>query len=204
DSEALWVELLQTKYFQEVGGVLQPRNLASQSGIWRGISRSWNVMLEGAQLGTRNGKYTYFSIEDWLDSGARIIDVVVDPDESIDTKAKVFDFVQIQNETDVDQWIRGVLEYDRVATRVDSQVVLALINSKEELTHQHAGEILTIRRLLQRDWEVTFSRTNREGNKAADYLASCGHNLLLGTHNISVSNCNLGYFLRHDCELACN
>ncbi|CAN1178069.1 hypothetical protein LINPERHAP2_LOCUS33470 [Linum perenne] len=84
----------------------------------------------------------------------------------------------------------------RVVARLELLAVLGLINLKEEPTHQHSGEIITLRRLLQRKWEVTLSHTYREGNCVSDYLASLGHNLLLGTHVVLISDCNFGHFLR--------
>ncbi|CAN1147057.1 Putative ribonuclease H protein At1g65750 [Linum perenne] len=87
-------------------------------------------------------------------------------------------------------------EFRRVVVHVDSKVVLALLASYEEPTHQHAGEIITLRHLIDRDQEVTFSHMYREGNKAADYLVGIRHGLPLGIHSFSTSDCNLCYFLR--------
>ncbi|CAN1128974.1 Putative ribonuclease H protein At1g65750 [Linum perenne] len=87
----------------------------------------------------------------------------------------------------------------KLVARVDSTTVINLINAEEEPSHQHSGEINTLRRLLRQDWEVLLSHTYREGNRAADYLASLGHSLPLGTHRVPLSDCNLGYFLRLDC-----
>ncbi|CAN1162045.1 Putative ribonuclease H protein At1g65750 [Linum perenne] len=93
-------------------------------------------------------------------------------------------------------WNAGVR---KVEVRVDSSVVIALIATHEEPTHQHAGEILTLRQLISRDWEVIFRHTYRVGNKAADYLVEIGHTLPLGIHIIPISNCNLRYYLCLDC-----
>ncbi|CAN1749432.1 Putative ribonuclease H protein At1g65750 [Linum perenne] len=87
----------------------------------------------------------------------------------------------------------------RVADQPDSKEALSLINAVGEPCHQHAGEVATIRNLLQCDWEVTISHIYREGNKVADYLASIGHGLPPGNHLIPISDCNLGYYLRYDC-----
>ncbi|CAN1129316.1 hypothetical protein LINPERHAP2_LOCUS5154 [Linum perenne] len=65
--------------------------------------------------------------------------------------------------------------------------------------HQHASEVMAIRERLKRDWEVTIPHIYREGNYVADYLADIEHGFPLGTHLIDVSDCTLGYFLRHDC-----
>ncbi|CAN1827514.1 Putative ribonuclease H protein At1g65750 [Linum perenne] len=87
----------------------------------------------------------------------------------------------------------------RVMVQVDSQVAIALISETGVPCHQHAGEVITIRKLLQRDWEVTISYIYREGNQAADYLANIGHGLPPGTHSINDSDSTLCYFLRRDC-----
>ncbi|CAN1123096.1 Putative ribonuclease H protein At1g65750, partial [Linum perenne] len=93
-------------------------------------------------------------------------------------------------------WDAGIR---KVAVQVDSKAAISLINEPGVPCHQHAGEVVAILKLLQRNWEVTIAHIYKEGNKAADYLASIGHNLPLGTQSIPVSDCNLGYFLRYDC-----
>ncbi|CAN1848943.1 hypothetical protein LINPERHAP1_LOCUS39117 [Linum perenne] len=62
--------------------------------------------------------------------------------------------------------------------------------------HQHVVDIAALRELLERDWEVTISHIYREGNFVADYLANLGHDYTWGVHLISVSDCNLSYFLK--------
>ncbi|CAN1191313.1 Putative ribonuclease H protein At1g65750 [Linum perenne] len=52
---------------------------------------------------------------------------------------------------------------------------------------------------LSRDWEVVVRHTYREGNRAADFLASIGYGYPFGSHSVPTSDCNLGYFLRYDC-----
>ncbi|CAN1835795.1 hypothetical protein LINPERHAP1_LOCUS34541 [Linum perenne] len=58
----------------------------------------------------------------------------------------------------------------RVMVQVDSQVAIALISETGVSCHQHAGEVITIRKLLQRDWEVTISHIYRE--ESSDGLPS--------------------------------
>ncbi|CAN1799730.1 Putative ribonuclease H protein At1g65750 [Linum perenne] len=60
----------------------------------------------------------------------------------------------------------------------DSRTALALVLAEGSPHHQHIFQ---------------------EANQAADYLASIGYSRQLGTHLISTSDCNLGFFLRHDC-----
>ncbi|CAN1170479.1 Putative ribonuclease H protein At1g65750 [Linum perenne] len=87
----------------------------------------------------------------------------------------------------------------RVAVQMDSRVALDLLWATGVQTHQHAGEILALRSLISRDWEVSFSHVYREGNHAADFLANTGHSLPFGFHVFPTTDCNLGYFLRRDC-----
>ncbi|CAN1171504.1 Putative ribonuclease H protein At1g65750, partial [Linum perenne] len=93
-------------------------------------------------------------------------------------------------------WEHG---FRKVSARVDSQAILSLVRTDEDATHQHVVDISDLRELLQRDWEVTITHIYREGNFAADYLANLGHDYPWGVHPISLSDCNLNYFLRRDC-----
>ncbi|CAN1848688.1 Putative ribonuclease H protein At1g65750, partial [Linum perenne] len=104
--------------------------------------------------------------------------------------------------------IRGILAglnmaweagFRRVAVQSDSQVAISLILDDDVPTHHHAGEVILIRSLLQRDWSVRFAHIYREANKYADFLASLGHDKDLAIHYLDISDCNLGYFLRLDC-----
>ncbi|CAN1808037.1 Putative ribonuclease H protein At1g65750 [Linum perenne] len=92
-------------------------------------------------------------------------------------------------------WDRG---WRKVAVQCDSWAALALIANESEPTHQHAREVLALRNLLVRDWEVTLTHVFREGNQAADFLAGAGHNLPPGCHLFPITDCNLGYYVRRD------
>ncbi|CAN1335133.1 hypothetical protein LINPERPRIM_LOCUS36647, partial [Linum perenne] len=48
--------------------------------------------------------------------------------------------------------------------------------------------------LRSRDWSLVIKHTYREGNRAADYLASIGYSYPFGSHTVSISDCRLGYF----------
>ncbi|CAN1165102.1 Putative ribonuclease H protein At1g65750 [Linum perenne] len=72
-------------------------------------------------------------------------------------------------------WENG---FRKVDARIDSQAILTLIKDNESATHQHIY---------------------REGNFADDYLANLGHDYPWGAHPISLSDCNLSYFLHRDC-----
>ncbi|CAN1179527.1 Putative ribonuclease H protein At1g65750, partial [Linum perenne] len=89
--------------------------------------------------------------------------------------------------------------FKKIVVQADSRAAISLINAEGPPTHQHGGEIYTIRELMLRDWEVTIRHVYREGNRSADFLANLGHTLPLGTHRIPISDCNLGYFIRLDC-----
>ncbi|CAN1162974.1 Putative ribonuclease H protein At1g65750 [Linum perenne] len=107
-SEALWVQVLQTKYFKKVDGSFRRRNNSSQSVVWKGISRAWQVMLEGARAGIGNGQYTLFWTGRWLDSGVRLIDKVVQNAELVDIEARVRDFISGDGSWNISQ-LRGFL-----------------------------------------------------------------------------------------------
>ncbi|CAN1185100.1 Putative ribonuclease H protein At1g65750 [Linum perenne] len=81
----------------------------------------------------------------------------------------------------------------RVILQMDSRAVIALV------TNQHAMEILHFRELLSRDWDLQIEHTYREGNQAADFLAGIGYDYPFGSHTFDISDCRLGYFLRHNC-----
>ncbi|CAN1788453.1 Putative ribonuclease H protein At1g65750 [Linum perenne] len=53
---------------------------------------------------------------------------------------------------------------------------------------------------LIRDWTVRIRHVFREGNRAADFLASLGFALPVGSHTIPTSDISLGYHLRYDCS----
>ncbi|CAN1751119.1 Putative ribonuclease H protein At1g65750 [Linum perenne] len=93
-------------------------------------------------------------------------------------------------------WSSG---YKKVRLQTDSQSAARLILAEDPPTHQHASEVLAIRELLHRNWQVEIHHIFREGNGAADFLANMGHGFDPGIHMISSSDCNLGYFLRKDC-----
>ncbi|CAN1811457.1 Putative ribonuclease H protein At1g65750 [Linum perenne] len=75
----------------------------------------------------------------------------------------------------------------------------SLISAVEPPSHQHASEVIAIRELLQRNWQVEIRHIYREGNGATDFLANMGHSLDPGFHFVPTSDSNLGYFLRKDC-----
>ncbi|CAN1170050.1 hypothetical protein LINPERPRIM_LOCUS158, partial [Linum perenne] len=51
---------------------------------------------------------------------------------------------------------------------------------------------------LWRDWEVQIIHVYLEGNHAADFLASRGHSLFVGSHCIELSDLMLSYWLLYN------
>ncbi|CAN1776652.1 Putative ribonuclease H protein At1g65750 [Linum perenne] len=86
-----------------------------------------------------------------------------------------------------------------IELQMDSKAAIELFLSSGEPLHQHAGEVLSFRELRARDWSITIRHVYREGNKAANFLASRGHDFPFGSHLVPSSDCNLAYFLRYDC-----
>ncbi|CAN1830976.1 Putative ribonuclease H protein At1g65750 [Linum perenne] len=104
--------------------------------------------------------------------------------------------------------LRGAIEglkrtwdagFRRVVLLLDSKAAISLLNGSQGTAHQHGMEVLQFRELLDRDWTIQIKHTYREGNHAADFLASIGYDYPFGSHTISISDCNLGYFIRYDC-----
>ncbi|CAN1170687.1 Putative ribonuclease H protein At1g65750 [Linum perenne] len=395
DSDRLWVRLLQGKYFSVTADGLARRNPNSRSSVWKGITRDWETMVRGARSAIRNGKDTMFWTARWIDSGERLIDLLVDANAEIQIDDSVADFVNIDGQWDVDKlraslppsviemvigmtppredrgddhwvwgedahgrfsiksayrlicnrpasqypnawktiwgwkgpnrirtflwlaiqdklltnisrarrhmttdascprcrieeedtihvlrdcafarevwdkfpmfdlartvwqepisdWIcghlnseadkrrgkaaaggllrdfdgrcitafamnlgscsitraemRGAVEglqrawdlgYRRILLRMDSVAAISLLMGRGEPTHHHGLETALFQDLCRRDWQVVVRHIFREGNHAADYLASIGYDYPFGSHTVSSSDCNLVYHLRH-------
>ncbi|CAN1162516.1 Putative ribonuclease H protein At1g65750 [Linum perenne] len=103
DSDRLWVRLLQGKYFSVTADGLARRNPNSRSSVWKGITRDWETMVRGARSAIRNGKDTMFWTARWIDSGERLIDLLVDANAEIQIDDSVADFVNIDGQWDVDK-----------------------------------------------------------------------------------------------------
>ncbi|CAN1136187.1 Putative ribonuclease H protein At1g65750 [Linum perenne] len=89
--------------------------------------------------------------------------------------------------------------YRRVLLQLDSKSAISLLTKTRDTSHQHGMEVLQFRELSDRDWVIKTKHTYREGNHAADLLASLGYGYPLGSHTILTTNSQLVYFLRYDC-----
>ncbi|CAN1783234.1 Putative ribonuclease H protein At1g65750 [Linum perenne] len=90
--------------------------------------------------------------------------------------------------------------YRKLEVQMDSKKAMSiLLNFEPASSHQFTLEVMEFQEWLQREWEVKVIHVYREANKAADYLANLGHNTTRGVHTVDISDCNLAYFVRHDC-----
>ncbi|CAN1142925.1 Elongation factor 1-alpha [Linum perenne] len=80
--------------------------------------------------------------------------------------------------------------FKKVVVQADSRAAILLINAEGPPSHQHAGEVLIIRELMLREWEVVIRHVYREGNRSADFLANLGHSRSLGRHLKGSNGCN--------------
>ncbi|CAN1771029.1 Putative ribonuclease H protein At1g65750 [Linum perenne] len=87
----------------------------------------------------------------------------------------------------------------KLAIQTDSIAAVRILQDRSRQDHQHANLARRFQELVGWDWEVSLIHVYREGNCPADYLASLGYGYPFGCHMISVTNCNLAYFLRFDC-----
>ncbi|CAN1789715.1 Putative ribonuclease H protein At1g65750 [Linum perenne] len=88
--------------------------------------------------------------------------------------------------------------FRNVVLQLDSRSVISLFMNGDEERHQHGLEVARFRELRDRNWNLEIQHTYREGNRAADYLASIRYGYPVGSHTVLSSDCNLGHFLRYD------
>ncbi|CAN1822383.1 Putative ribonuclease H protein At1g65750 [Linum perenne] len=101
DKDRLWVRLLQHKYFTDSGTEgLRPRKLLSQSPLWKGLSREWGTMLDGARSSVRNGVDTLFWTNIWVDSGQRLLDAADTSAQGFNIDSSVADFTTADGQWD--------------------------------------------------------------------------------------------------------
>ncbi|CAN1797708.1 Putative ribonuclease H protein At1g65750 [Linum perenne] len=104
--------------------------------------------------------------------------------------------------------IRGAIEglkrawdvgHRKIVLRLDSLVATQLLTSSDMRAHQHITETMEFQDLIRRDWSVQVDHTFKEGNQTADFLANLGYGYPVGSHNVSLTDSRLAYFLRLDC-----
>ncbi|CAN0911645.1 Putative ribonuclease H protein At1g65750 [Linum grandiflorum] len=86
----------------------------------------------------------------------------------------------------------------RVAIQTDSLAATKMLQQQAYLDHKHTTLVLQFKELLRRNWEVQLFHIYREGNCLADYLASRGHGLPLGTHPVHVSDPAVATWIAYD------
>ncbi|CAN1826853.1 Putative ribonuclease H protein At1g65750 [Linum perenne] len=90
--EELSVQVLQKKYFKDEEAEFRVKFTSSKSAIRRGILAVWPKMTEGVRSGLRNGRGTLFWTNRWIDSGERLIDLILPGAPDPDFEASAADF----------------------------------------------------------------------------------------------------------------
>ncbi|CAI0385416.1 unnamed protein product [Linum tenue] len=94
-------------------------------------------------------------------------------------------------------WDRG---YRKVRVQLDSQCPVHLIGRTDTEEHHCAAILARFRELMSRPWEVEVEHVYREGNRCADFLASRGHVVPFGFHEVVSSDPMLSYWIMYDCQ----
>ncbi|CAL1366122.1 unnamed protein product [Linum trigynum] len=92
-------------------------------------------------------------------------------------------------------WERG---FRKVELNLDSSTAITIMKNIDDTDHRHGLIATRIGKLLNLNWEVILSHVYREGNFAADFLASKGHLAPFGTHFFDVYDPNLCKWLLYD------
>ncbi|CAN1168444.1 Putative ribonuclease H protein At1g65750 [Linum perenne] len=93
NEEALWVRILQSKYFKDGRDGLVQKKLPSKSAVWRGISREWATMTQGIRALIHDGAATAFWTARWVDSDLRLIEFANTEVQGFNIDDSVADFV---------------------------------------------------------------------------------------------------------------
>ncbi|CAN1197414.1 Putative ribonuclease H protein At1g65750 [Linum perenne] len=80
-------------------------------------------------------------------------------------------------------WDKGFM---KIHLQLDSLAAITASLGDHEEDSRHGRTVLRYRELLSREWEVDLRHVYREENRAANYLATLGHSLPLGNHNIAI------------------
>ena len=81
---------------------------------------------------------------------------------------------------------------------LDSSSAVSLIKHLIDNRYPYSSLILKIKLLLDQSWDVKVKHIYREANRAADFIASMGHNLAFGLLVYCSSPYSLGSFLSDD------
>ncbi|CAN1289838.1 Putative ribonuclease H protein At1g65750, partial [Linum perenne] len=92
-------------------------------------------------------------------------------------------------------WDMGIRE---VEVQTGSACVVKLLTERMPGNHQHATLIEKFKNISQRAWSVSVKFIYREANYLADFLANKGHELVLSTHTIGISESNVLYWAKYD------
>ncbi|CAN1847105.1 hypothetical protein LINPERHAP1_LOCUS38448 [Linum perenne] len=63
----------------------------------------------------------------------------------------------------------GSERYRQVELRLDTKATICIMMNDEDITHQHAMEVLQFRELCNQDWRRPVKHTYREGNHTTGY-----------------------------------
>ncbi|CAN1186610.1 Putative ribonuclease H protein At1g65750 [Linum perenne] len=182
--DPLWVQVLHSKYFRSTASGLRPRNLSSQSALWRGICRVWSIIIEGSGIGIRDGKATMFWTGRWLDSSIRLIDHADRALDIIDVEEPVCNFTSASISWDF-QRLRRHLSEDIISQVVgmsppmvgsgedswswggESNGIFSIRMAYELITHPQNSRPLV-------DWEAIWRWTGPNRVRHFLWLASHG------------------------------
>ncbi|KAL4305782.1 hypothetical protein AHAS_Ahas16G0112700 [Arachis hypogaea] len=76
------------------------------------------------------------------------------------------------------------LRFKKIILEIDSKIAFQILSKREERDNHPETIIRSISQLIQRDWNVKFCHTYREGNKSIDWLVKESLQACLGFHFI--------------------
>ncbi|CAN1148371.1 hypothetical protein LINPERPRIM_LOCUS38051 [Linum perenne] len=81
--------------------------------------------------------------------------------------------------------------FRKVILQLDSKAAMTILTTGEEIGTLYALEKASFKELQDRNCDLVVRRTYREGNQAADFLASIAYDYPYGSHSVLSSDCNL-------------
>ncbi|CAI0541465.1 unnamed protein product [Linum tenue] len=82
--DELWVQVLQSKYFKTVNGVLVAKSSARSSNLCRGMRRAWPVTKLGTLMRPKDGMSTSMWTDQWVETGVVLMDYLKEDSPPID------------------------------------------------------------------------------------------------------------------------